>query len=102
MTPFRVHPEARDEARAATNWYRARSQDAALDFARTVRAGVQSIREQPAACACWQDSDARRKVLSRFPYSIFYVVENDTVIVVAIAHHTRRPGYWRPRLRTGG
>jgi len=99
VTRLRVHPEARSEASAATTWYRTRSRDAARDFASAVRAGVQSIRERPAVWARWKGSDVRRKVLRQFPYSIFYIVENDDVVIVAIAHHKRRPGYWRPRLR---
>jgi len=63
---------------------------------------VQSIRERPAAWARWKDSKVRRKILRQFPYSIFYVVDDDAVVIVAIAHHKRRPGYWKPRLhRTG-
>ena len=38
----------------------------------------------------------RRRVLRRFPYSIFYVVDPDVIIIVALAHHKRRPGYWLP------
>lgn len=30
---------------------------------------------------------------------IFYLVEPNAVVVVAIAHHRRRPGYWKKRLR---
>jgi plasmid stabilization system protein ParE len=102
VTQLRVHPEARREASAATTWYGTRSHDAARDFARAVRAGVQSIRERPAAWAHWKGSDIRRKILHKFPYSIFYIVENDAVVIVAIAHHKRRPGYWKPRLRQTG
>jgi hypothetical protein len=34
-------------------------------------------------------------VLDRFPYVIFFAQERDHVLVVAIAHAKRRPGYWR-------
>jgi toxin ParE1/3/4 len=102
VTRLRVHPEARREASTATTWYRAQSHDAARDFARAVRAGVESIRERPVAWARWKGSDVRRKILRRFPYSIFYLVEHDAVVIVAIAHHKRRPGYWKPRLRRMG
>ena len=35
--------------------------------------------------------------LGRYPYSILYRVENGLVQVSAIAHHSRRPGYWDKR-----
>jgi toxin ParE1/3/4 len=94
----RFHPEARIEARAATTWYRERSSAAALSFARAVADGVQSIREHPEAWPVWKH-DVRRRVLRRMPYSIFYVMDGEVVVVVAVAHHKLRPGYWLPRLR---
>jgi len=42
---------------------------------------------------------ARRRVLADWPYSIVYQPILGTVYVIAIAHHSRRPGYWRKRLR---
>ena len=39
----------------------------------------------------------RQYTLTRFPYSILYLVENQEIIVVAIAHHRRKPGFWRNR-----
>jgi len=43
-------------------------------------------------------SGTRRYVFPVFPFSIVYFVDNDTVHVVAIAHGSRKPGYWRTRL----
>jgi toxin ParE1/3/4 len=99
VTRLRVHPAADREATAATTWYRDRSEDAAIDFARAVREGVQAVRQRPARWPRWQRSEVRRKVLRRFPFSIFYLVEPEGVVIVAIAHHKRRPGYWKQRLR---
>lgn len=39
----------------------------------------------------------RRYLLRRFPYSIIYHVTTDELIVVAVAHNRRRPGYWANR-----
>ncbi|MGH9422135.1 MAG: type II toxin-antitoxin system RelE/ParE family toxin [Thermoanaerobaculia bacterium] len=39
----------------------------------------------------------RRFVLDRFPYTVLYFVRADHVFVVAIAHQSRRPGYWGHR-----
>lgn len=60
---------------------------------------MQAIRERPAAWARWKGTDIRRRILRQFPYSIFYIVEDDNVVIIAIAHHKRRPGYWLPRLQ---
>ena len=37
----------------------------------------------------------RKRVLHRFPYSVIYEVLGSTVTVLAMAHHRRKPGYWR-------
>ena len=43
--------------------------------------------------------NVRKRVLRVFKFGILYVDEPDEIIIVAIAHHKRRPGYWRKRLR---
>jgi len=43
-------------------------------------------------------SGLRRMLLHRFPFSIIYSVETDGILVVAIAHHGRRPNYWQSRI----
>jgi plasmid stabilization system protein ParE len=44
------------------------------------------------------DKVFRRMVLHRFPYSLIYSAEADRLWVVAVAHQSRRPGYWRDRI----
>jgi toxin ParE1/3/4 len=44
----------------------------------------------------------RRVVLRRFPYSIVYLADQGDLLVVAVAHHRRKPGYWRTRLSRPG
>ena len=39
----------------------------------------------------------RYMVLDRFPFSLVYRHTTDTLTIVAIAHHSRRPGYWAGR-----
>jgi toxin ParE1/3/4 len=40
----------------------------------------------------------RRILLDRFPYQLIYRVESDEIVVYAVAHQKRRPGYWRKRV----
>ncbi len=41
-----------------------------------------------------QTSRTRRFVLKSFPYKIIYALDNDTIIVLAIANAHRKPDYW--------
>lgn len=43
---------------------------------------------------------ARRALVRRFPYAVFYMVEGVELVVLAVAHERRRPGYWAGRGRT--
>jgi len=40
----------------------------------------------------------RRCLINRFPYGIYYGVNDDTIIVVAVAHLRRKPTYWINRI----
>jgi hypothetical protein len=44
----------------------------------------------------------RKRLLWKFPYSLIYSVEDEVLLVLALAHHRRRPGYWLDRGGQGG
>ena len=46
------------------------------------------------------EPNLRRVVVKNFPFSVVYGPEADGILVLAIAHHSRRPGYWRSRVST--
>ena len=43
-------------------------------------------------------TDCRRMILTGFPFSLIYRLDGDVIEVVAFAHHSRKPGYWKDRL----
>jgi len=43
------------------------------------------------------DQKTRRLLVPRFPYQVVYRVCPDEIVVVALAHLKRRPGYWKHR-----
>ena len=45
-------------------------------------------------------TNLRRLLLKVFPYRIIYRVEGEEIVVYAVAHVRRRPGYWRQRVLT--
>jgi plasmid stabilization system protein ParE len=44
------------------------------------------------------EPNVRRVVVKNFPFSVVYRPETDGIVVFAVAHHSRRPGYWRNRI----
>jgi hypothetical protein len=74
-----------------------RSQDAAGNFAATYEATILRLRDVPGIGVSIGE-DERRVHLAGWPYSIIYRLDGPIVNVVALAHASRRPGYWRDSL----
>jgi plasmid stabilization system protein ParE len=92
----RFHPEARSELRRARAWYSERSPLSAAAFAREVDNAINRIVATPERYPV-AEHGTRRLVLQQFPFSLFYRAGADEVVIVAVAHQKRRPGYWRKR-----
>src|SRR5262245_51116970 len=96
----RLHPEARAELIEARNWYYERSPISAVAFAHTVDQAVSRIKAAPKTYPLG-DHGTRRLVLQRFPFNIYYRIGETDILIVAIAHQKRGPGYWAERTRAG-
>ena len=96
--PVEFHNEAGAEYDAAFDWYLERSPDAALDFDTEVNRALVDIASAPHRWAAGPFS-TRRYLLRRFPYILIYREQTSGEIqVIAVAHTSRRPGYWKKRL----
>lgn len=99
---FRYHPEARRELDEAIDWYEEAATGLGGDFFAEVEAAVRDACEHPTRWppfpGVYPDLGVRRKVLGRFPYSIAWLVEPTGIVIVAVAHGKRRPGYWLGRV----
>jgi len=89
--------EALDEAEAAVRWYAERSVTAAAAFSSELDAAESAIARLPEAWPPF-DHGTRRYLLQRFPFSVVYRVEHRRILIVAVAHARRRPGYWQARI----
>jgi len=92
------HSAARAELRSTKAFYRSRSPLAAIAFAQEIQSALLRIAESPLRYPPGE-SGTRVCVLPwRFPYTIVYYTVRDMVVIVAIAHQSREPGYWQDRL----
>jgi len=91
-----IHPEALEEAVSAARWYRERSPLTAKRFAAELNQVIDNILDAPHR---WPVSarGTRKVKLPCFPYLVIYRAKDDGVLVLAIAHGHRRPGYWKTR-----
>ncbi|MGO8985855.1 MAG: type II toxin-antitoxin system RelE/ParE family toxin [Terriglobales bacterium] len=95
--PVRLHPEAEREYLEALVWYRDRSAVVASDSELAVSKAVQAIETAPQRWPSYF-GEFRRYTLHRFPFNIVYQEMLSDVVVFAVAHGRRRPGYWRKRV----
>ena len=94
--PIRVLPLAAEEAELARAWYWQRNPKISEEFLIELDTAMEAIAEQPDR---WVrvGTRYRRYLLRNFPFSVVYLPLANSIEVIAIAHHRRRPGYWRGR-----
>ena len=96
MLEIIVHEDADEEFKAAAIFYESRQTGLGETFLDRVAEGFDSILTQQLDCPLLFD-DFRRRFTRQFPYSIVYRLEGDRIFVIAVAHWSRRPEYWKDR-----
>ncbi len=94
--PLRFHPEAEADYLASLSWYRDRSPVAGTNFESAVEVALETIQKAPHRWPIYFSS-FRKYVLKQFPFSIIYREFRAEIVIFAVAHGSRRPGYWRER-----
>jgi toxin ParE1/3/4 len=90
------HPEALTEYADAVQYYAAKKVEVAQAFIDAIEDAVYRIRESPTRYMVI-DEDVRRCMTRRFPYGILYTIEQDYILILAVMHCSREPGYWKSR-----
>lgn len=91
--------EAADaEFQEAIDYYNDQRPRLGFEFSDEVKDAIARIQNYPSA---WTplSKRTRRAQVHRFPYNIIYEVRADSILIVAIQHHSRKPFNWRKRLR---
>jgi toxin ParE1/3/4 len=93
-----VLPAARQEIDDAVSYLTHNARPgSATHFIDAIELAVRQIVEFPnASPKVWRTY--RRCLLRSFPYQLIYRLEADEIVIYAVAHQSRRPGYWRKRL----
>lgn len=94
---YEFHPEALEEFRQAALWYADREPELGLQFIGSVEDALKRVVDAPSR---WRviEEDVRRCLTRIFPYAILYTIEPDFLLIVAVMHCSREPGYWRLRV----
>ena len=95
---LRLHRLAVAEIDAAVDWYEARRPALGTELEDEIDRLLERISHFPLAAPAWRERPNRRvAVVSRFPFTLPYRISVDEIVVLALAHASRRPGYWRAR-----
>jgi plasmid stabilization system protein ParE len=94
---FSVHPAAVAEAKDAALWYRQHNSQAAERFLLEYEEALDKIHDAPDRWPPYSHATRRVKTPS-FPFLIVYKATESRIQVLAVAHGSRRPGYWKDRL----
>ena len=94
---YEVHPEARAELLASADFYEKRSPGLGIVFLNEIEAAIQRLVENPEQSK-FVEQDVRRRLVRRLPYGILYTIEADFILILAVMHCSRQPGYWHQRL----
>jgi toxin ParE1/3/4 len=104
MPAVRVDDAAAQELEEAAAWYEEEAPGTGDRLLDAFSNAVALLQQEPVPLVSMPGQagqlGANRLLLHRFPFDVIVVAEGDELVVIAVAHHSRRPGYWMDRLGT--
>ena len=95
---YEFHPEALDEYEDSARFYAGCQSGLELRFIDCVESAFRRVSEAPTRWRPFEE-DVRRCLVHVFPYAVLYTIEPDYVLIIAIMHCSREPGYWQNRIQ---
>lgn len=97
MKPVVFLPEAEQEMLEAAIYYQSQASGLGVDYLSEVERAVQAITKSPNTWPIIK-GELRRRLVRRFPFGILYRIEPEKIVIIAVAHLRRKPGYWKKRI----
>jgi toxin ParE1/3/4 len=95
---LRIHRLAVAEIDREVDYYESRQVGLGTELENEIEAVFSLIVRFPEAAPQWRDRHDRRvAVLDRFPFTIPYQIADEGIVILALAHTSRRPDYWAKR-----
>jgi plasmid stabilization system protein ParE len=92
----RLRPEAEQDLSEAANWYEEQLAGLGNQFLDEAVVAFSSIAESPLMYPIVH-RNTRRTLIHRFPFGVYYRVEDTTIVVLAVMHGSRHPRRWKIR-----
>lgn len=93
---LRLTEQEIDEAVA---WFDEQVEGKGTDFLDELDRVIRRVKAYPFA-STEIEPDIRRCLFAGFPYSLIYGIEEQTIVVIAVAHFRRTPRYWVDRVKS--
>lgn len=93
-----IRPEAGAEVQAAFDWYEEQSDGLGFEFLRAIDACLSGVQRNPLAFTVVHEPNVRRAIVRRFPYALFYLVDETAIVVIAVFNIKRHPIDWLRRV----
>lgn len=95
---LRLHRLAVDEIDHEVDYYESKQAGLGEELEKDIDAALELISRFPEIGAPWkQRTDRRMFILVRFPFTLPYATIGEDIVILALAHTSRRPGYWSRR-----
>lgn len=91
-----VRREAQLEVQEAFDYYEEINKGLGFEFMRSLDAALQSVKRNPFAYQTIY-KESRRVLLRKFPYAVFYIIEENRIIIIACFNQKRNPIDWLRR-----
>ena len=88
---------AEEEMLEAAQYYESQTRGLGHEFLVGVQRTVARIIENPRLGQIVR-GDTRRRLMSKFPFGILYRIDPQEIVIIAVMHLRRRPGYWADRV----
>lgn len=98
MKPVEYLVEARDEIEESVAWYRKKDSAVPPRFVDEVDRTIERI-VADSNVGHPSERETRSVLLHDFPFRIVFAELSDRIVIIAVAHHCRQPGYWLKRLK---
>jgi toxin ParE1/3/4 len=97
MKSVTIHPEAEAELEEASDFYEIRRTGLGAEFEAEVQDALDRVALMPSRFPLHGHTGFRKCMVSRFPYTVFFMELDTTIWVAAVAHQRRQPDYWNRR-----
>lgn len=97
MIRYRLVSVALSEANDAAAYYENKSVGLGTKFLKEIDEAIGKLRNFP-QIGKPRGQRLRSFSMSRFPYDLVYYLNNGEMVIIAVAHQSRRPHYWKSRL----